>query len=296
MPVKPRPLSIDQSALRFGLYGPTEGGKTHFLMGLPGVSVIDAESSADAFATRFPAARACPITSPQDVAETFDAFLQGRAGFECESLALDSITAYRRMLQNAPGRRKTGDYADADVNTAITRLLSKIYQRTPFIICVTAHEKRAFSDFEKTQPNHNGMIPDSDPRFSYVFDIVARVVKQGDQRGAIVVKSRFGEIIPTQRFIPNFSYAYVVDALKRARPQAVAAVEQSPANTPSAEDERRLRFDRLKAIHAQVGSPEGTLSAWLSKNGYPTKVGEMLGNRELCLAAYQKLSSLRQAS
>lgn len=295
MPVQPRPLSIDLSVLRFGLYGPTGGGKTQFLMGLPGVSVIDAESSADAYATRFPNARACPITSPQDVPETFDAFLQGRPGFSCESLGLDSITVYRRMLQNAPGRRKTGDYADADVNTAIARMLSKIYQRTPFIICVTAHEKRAFSDFEKMQPNHNGMIPDSDPRFSYVFDIVARLVKEGNQHGAYVVKSRFGQIIPTQRFIPNFSYAYVVDALKRAQPTVTAAA-QPAANVPSTEDERRSRLDRLKAIHAQVGHPDGTLSAWLLKHGYPTKVGELLGNRDICLAAYQKLATLKQAS
>jgi hypothetical protein len=265
---------------------------------MPEALFHDLESASDAYANRYPNVRKCAVNSAQDVIETLDAILEQRKGFECKSYVFDSITAYRRMLQGAPDRRKTGDFRDADVNDEIKKLLSRFYHQYPFAICVTAHEKRANSAFEKLQPNHEGIIPDSDPRFSYPFDIVARLIMQNGRHGAVVVKSRFGDAIPVGKFIPDFSYAYILQALGRAKPAQASTAQQRPAPRPQAgqpETPKQI-LDRLHDRYLRAGQPEGSFAEWLRARNYPTIAKDLVANQGLRERIIRELSALQPAS
>lgn len=318
---RPERISLENVVLRIGLYGPTFGGKTHFLMGVPGIAVIDLEAAVDRAAKRFPGGLKIPINSVEDVRDSVRAVLAQEKGFEVGALGIDSITAYRRMLQAADGRAKQ-QYKDSDVNKVISALLARLFNGVPIPVCVTAHEKPAFTDNEKALPNDGGMIPDSDPRFFYPFDIVARQKKMNGKHGAVVVKSRFGDLIPVGTFIPNFSYAYILEKLGLAAPAAAAGATQPAAGSTAAAPpaaaraasqtapaggtvtpignaltpEEQQRLDKLAARYAKAGSPNGKFSEYLRVHGHPTRSKELASNLALCQQIFAALEPKQQAS
>ena len=313
MPVTPpRPVSLDHAPLRIGLFGPSGGGKTHFMLSIPGLTVIDIERSADAFAKLFPQARTIDVHSPQEIVEAFQAVISGRPGFESKALGFDSITSYRRILQADPERKKRGEYKDSDVNEAIRTLLGKLFAGVSIPVVVAAHEKCAFTEIEKKLPGHEGMIPDSDPRFPYAFDLLARVSPQGGRYGAVVVKSRFGDAIPVGRFIADFSYPYILKALGRNAAVAPAPPAPAPAPAPTvpapaashapgaapAGATQPADNDALKRLadrYRAAGSPNGRFVAWLRANNYPTAAADLMADREICVRIYKALTDLARA-
>jgi AAA domain len=305
----PRPISIDLAPIRLALYGPSGFGKTHFLMNVPGLTIINLEKSADAFAKRFPGIRAIDIpkeTIKEDVPDAIDAVLHGRKGFESSALGFDSITAFRRILQSLP-RKSRGEYKDADVNDVIRTTLTPVLTDARVPIIITAHEKRAFTEDEKRLPNHAGMIPDADPRFLYSFDIVARLVSQNGKPGAVVVKTRFSEI-PVHQFIPGFCWDYIMQKLGRAparQPQANPPQAVPPAQKPAgdgappanqAPPDRERVLQAFSSAFTAAGSPEGKFVKWLHANDYPTDLNTIVADRTLCTRIYERLSALAPAS
>ena len=314
MPVtQPRPVSLDHAPLRIGLFGPSGGGKTHFMMSIPGLTVIDIERSADAFARQFPGARTIDVHDPQEIVEAFKAVIHGRPGFESKALGLDSITSYRRILQADPARKKKGEYKDSDVNEAIRTLLGMLFAGCSIPVVVAAHEKCAYTDLEKKLPSHEGMIPDSDPRFPYAFDLLARVCPQSGRHGAVVVKSRFGDAIPVGRFLADFSYSYILKALGRSAAVASAplsapaaaptvpppAAAHAPGAAPAGAAQHPDNHDALKRLadcYRAAGSPNGRFVAWLRANNYPTAAADLMADREICVRIYKALTDLARAA
>jgi hypothetical protein len=310
----PRPLSISALPLRIAIYGPSAAGKTRFLTRMPEPIVIDVETALDAQAHDAPGVRKIDIRTAAEVVDAFEAIVERRPGFECGSFGLDSVTAYRRLLQNDPGRKKRGDFKDSDVNEKIRDLLSRVFVGLPMPICVTAHEKRA-TDREKQLANHEGMIPDSDPRFMYAFDIVARLVSMNGRRGAVIIKSRFGTIFPVQKFIPDFSYDYIVQGLAAAqggdqrpahgngRQQGAAAAQagggQNVRPITSAGDGALTPTQKLEAIrerYVAAGSPCGTFNEWLVEHRYPTNMRALLADRAAMAQIWRLLGRGQRAA
>jgi hypothetical protein len=250
---QPRTPSLANHKVRIGLYGAEGTGKTHFGLTCPDPLVVNCEDSADAFADRGISYRVIDTANAADAQDAFFAVLGRQQGFECGTVLLDSATAFIRMCQQEPGGKKE-QYKNSAVYARSTQLLSRIYNgHRPCHVVVTAHEKVEFENQQAV-----GATWDCDPRFGYPFDLLVRMGKKGNKRVSLIEKSRF-RLLPEGAVIEKFSWANVAAALVDATSNAT---EQPKARV----------IDRLRALHEQVGSPNGSFRTYLLAAGAATTV------------------------
>lgn len=305
MSITPREPSLENAKIRIALVGETGSGKSHFILQMPKPLVIDCETSADMFANRgFKPYRVIEATEAGDVGEAVAAILDGRSGFECGTMGLDSITAFMRMCQIENGAIKE-QYKNATVYRRMTTLMSRLYNGgRPCHVVVTAHEKTLFGKDQAVL----GKTWDADPRFGFPFDLIVRMTKTMDGKigPAIILKSRL-KALPAGMQIPNFSPAHVAQAMREGGIEKTAtttdvptsnvapAAETAPTATapaiasasnaattdrPPAASGQRPKFDeaqlaslqKLADVHARVGKPNRTLREYMLANQYPSSV------------------------
>lgn len=234
--VKPEAI---QKRLKIFLYGPAGSGKTMASIQFPSPYLIDCERGAEneQYVAALKAANGAYLQT-SDLAEITDQVLAlMHESHPYRSLIVDPLTvAYNNALDEQATQLAQADGGDGMEfgrhkrvpDRAVRRLLGMMY-RLDMNVVITSHEKihykKVGSSFEVI-----GTTYDCFNKLDYMFDLVLATEKRGQERVAIVRKSRI-EAFPEGDVFP-LSYAAIADRYGRnvlergAEPVTLATAEQ----------------------------------------------------------------------
>lgn len=253
-----------QKRFKVLLYGPAGVGKTIAAIQFPRPYLIDTERGAEEkqYVEKLDKAGGSyfPTNDPDELISEVRELIATEHQYR--TLVIDPLTPiYSDLLDRSATSLAS---ADDPTGTAFSRHkgpadrkvkhLLNLLTRLDMNLVVTSHAKTKWGKGSNNQPIDEGQTYDCYPKLEYLFDLVLELQRRGDERVAVVKKSRI-ESFPIDAVIP-FSYDQIADRYGRdvlerdAVPVVLATSEQA---------------GRLRELIADRKNGEELLAKWLDK-------------------------------
>lgn len=247
-----KPTTI-QKRLKAFFYGQAGAGKTYAAIQFPRPYLIDTERGAenDQYIKMLNDGGGAifQTTSFDDLLQEIQSLLTEKHEFK--TVIIDPLTTLYNDLLDACAKKIGTDFGRhyGEANKQMKHLLN-LLMRLDMNVIITSHAKNEYGD--KLQVI--GQTFDCYKKLDYLFDLVFRIEKHGNERQAFIQKTRV-ENFPEGEYFP-FSYQeiskrYGKEILERdAVPEELATIEQT---------------NELKRLIELLNVPAETVEKWLSK-------------------------------
>jgi hypothetical protein len=229
-----------EKRLKLLLWGDTGTGKTVLSLRFPAPCVIDMERGTEAYSSKHKY-QVQHTTDANDVMDAVRWLLANKHSYR--TLVIDPITVYWEALQrkwsniflsrkhDSKGFRH--EFYDMQAKDWMTvkaewRELMRFVAALDMNVIVTARQKAQYADGEFMRKI--GETFDGEKSLPYLFDVIVRLFRKGEQYMAEVVKDRF-QVLPQEAFPAEyavFERAFGAKELEReANPFLLATTEQA---------------------------------------------------------------------
>jgi hypothetical protein len=292
---------IEKRHLRICIFGKGGVGKSHLAYSGPKPVGFDVEGKIQSFVQIFPDIRAVDFNKINIVREYQESVAMAMDGRfqDCETFVLDSWkvleTAYKATMDYDVDHTQQGKLARGRQRERIEQdLLDPIKGTTKCHLVYITHEANAWSEPGDGKLHTTGKCPDATRNFDHYFDLVIHLQydAQRRRRFAVVTKSNYQQLFPVGMVIEDPTWETFMPIIHpraattpaagsptatgrqtaAAQPNATAAPSSTQPDVPVAPDGGPLLTNaEMKALYVEIDQPDGTLTAFLAKQGIPTK-------------------------
>lgn len=246
-----------EKRLKMFLFGDYGVGKTYAAIQFPRAYVFDCERGTDNYADVLNKANSVRLqtVSSEEVIEELRALQTEQHDFR--TVVIDPITTLEADIVERAGKKYKADEKEGgdmrvwrDRDATLKRMANLIF-RLDMNVIMTAHGKIDYG------PNmvKLGLTFDGWKRLPYMFDLVLELRREGEDRMALVKKTRLAEFKDGERF--KFSY----DEIQK---RCGAVIEKAATPIVLATAAQVAELNRLLSI---VKLDEGTTDKWMQKAG-----------------------------
>lgn len=197
------------------MYGPAGVGKTWAAIQFPNAVIIDSEKGTDFYANIISKQNSVVLQSnnPDEIREELTELLTTQHDFK--TVIIDPVTQVYNAIQEKWTRifqKYSKDQKDAEVQDFGMRFWGKVKSEMKAIqrvllaldmnVIITSHQKDVYgAGFSKIGVTYDSMKGDD-----YLFDLIFRLEKKGEQRTAVTVKERAE--VGFNKFPEEFEWSY----------------------------------------------------------------------------------------
>lgn len=267
MPLRAKKPEVKEKRLKLFVYGPAGVGKTIAALQFPNAYIIDSEKGTDFYADLINKQNSARLQTlnPDEIREEVKALLTEKHQYK--TLILDPITQVYNAIQEKWSRifeKYAKNTKDKEVQDFGIRYWGKVksdfksLQRMIIAldmnVIVTSHQKDVYGgNFNKVGVTFDSMRGDD-----YLFDLVFRIEKRGEQRIAVTEKERAQPGM--NKFPSEFEWSYE-NFLKF---YGKDIIEKEAVPVPMATEKEVLRVQELTQV---VNVDETDINKWFTKAG-----------------------------
>lgn len=265
MALKGKKPEVKEKRLKMFVFGPAGVGKTTAAIQFPNAYIIDTEKGTDFYANTINTANSLVLQTlnPDEIKEELHSLLTEKHPHK--TLIIDPVTQIYNAVQEKWTRvfeKHAKNEKDADVQDFGMRYWGKVkgdfksFQRLMLAldmnVIVTAHQKDVYgAGFSKMGVTFDSMKGDD-----YLFDLVFRVERRGNQLMAFKVKERAE--VGKEKFPEQFEWSYQ----NFCKFYGKEIIEKESAPIPMASPEQVEAIRKLAEI---VKIDDDTITKWFSK-------------------------------
>jgi len=288
MALKAKSPDKKEKRLKMFVYGPAGVGKTCGVIQFKNSVIIDTEKGTDFYSDTINKANSVVLQTlnPDEIREELHSLLTEKHQYR--TLIIDPITQVYNSTQ-AKWTRIFESYAKSEKEKAVQDFgmrywgkvksdfkgLQRLMLALDMNCIITAHQK----DIYGTGMQKLGVGPDSMKGDDYLFDLVFRVERSGNDLIAFTVKERAE--IGQNKFPETFSWSY--DNFVKFYGKEIIEKEATPILMATKED-----VVKLKGLLEVVNVPEGTVTKWLTKADCNSFIEMNKDQIDKCIAYLQK--------